>query len=321
MTLQCRFIASLLVVISIILSSIHDVSAFLIVPNPIEFKGQQHPSSQLHPLLRLPLPPSASTRTTLYTNQNQNEPEEPHDSLPNKQEEQEASSSEIESNDKHDDNKDYYAQKIESIIDPIISNPLFGNFLFWLPFVANPKLRLRARTFLNENFDLTIAGPVTGVGICIATLYWIYSNRLIDIELATGRTEEALRLVRQEKMSQFLGNGASTTRTTGTTSSRPAALTTNSNRAMAVDADATATNTKLQEIGNGIMDTKTQSLKEQYEYALREELDLRLIQPGLKVPGIGEDPEKLEEKRAAARQFLGLDISEDGTLIPINGGR
>ena len=61
-------------------------------------------------------------------------------------------------------------------------------------------------------------------------------------------------------------------------------------------------------------------LKQLYEHALREELELRLIQPGVKVPGVVEEPDEFEEKRAAARQFLGLDISEDGTLIPINGG-
>ena len=61
-------------------------------------------------------------------------------------------------------------------------------------------------------------------------------------------------------------------------------------------------------------------LKQLYEDALREELELRLIQPGIKVPGVLEEPDEFEEKRAAARQFLGLDISEDGTLILINGG-
>lgn len=191
--------------------------------------------------------------------------------------------------------KDFYAKKVESIVDPIISSPFFGTFLFWLPFAANPKLRLRFSNFLEENFDQTIAFPVTVVSIGIAAVYWVYSDRVSDIEIATYRTEEALRLVREEKMSQFVGNGG------GGSSS-------------VVNGGSDSDTLILEEEA-----LSATQLKDMYEAALREELQLRLLKPGIKVPFIEEDPSSLEEKRVAARQFLGLDITEDGTLIPING--
>ena len=58
----------------------------------------------------------------------------------------------------------------------------------------------------------------------------------------------------------------------------------------------------------------------EYEGALREELELRSI-----VPALGwrldfpDDPATRDEDRAAARRYLGLDITEDGTLVDLGG--
>lgn len=99
------------------------------------------------------------------------------------------------------------AKVLEQIFDPIISSPLFATFLFWLPFVANDKLRFRASNFLSKYLDLTIAIPVTGVCLIFAVPYLSYQNRLLDIDIAQGITEQALKQLREARSAQISSSG------------------------------------------------------------------------------------------------------------------
>lgn len=98
---------------------------------------------------------------------------------------------------------------LEQMLDPIISSPFFATFLFWLPFLANDKLRHRVSIFLSTYLDLNIALPVTAVGTIFAVLYLSYQNRLVDIELAQQTTEEALAALKEIRSAQisFSGGG------------------------------------------------------------------------------------------------------------------
>lgn len=161
---------------------------------------------------------------------------------------------------------------VEDLFDPIISSPLFANFLFITPFVANPTLRARASNFYNTNFDPTIATPAACVAIVGAVVYLLHSGRVMDVDLARGRTEDSLRVLREVRAIQ-LGAGDSSS----------------SDQELATEA---------------------------YESALREELELRRIAPSIRIPGLpGDHPSDTEEHRSAVRQFLRLEITENGDLI------
>jgi len=160
----------------------------------------------------------------------------------------------------------------EQIFDPIISNPLFPTFLFWLPFVANDKLRKRFSYFVSTNLDLRIAVPVSGACLVGAVLYLVYQDRVYGIELAMSRTAEALKQLRGARTAQISYGGGSSD------------------------------------------DDEYKMALENYEHFLREELELRLVVPGLKVPNVPGAPAEREEDRAAVRQFLGMEITEAGDL-------
>ena len=61
-----------------------------------------------------------------------------------------------------------------------------------------------------------------------------------------------------------------------------------------------------------------QEAAETYEEALRKELKLRWISPQLGWRlDFPDDPASREEDQAAARQFLGLEITDDGNIIEL----
>lgn len=161
---------------------------------------------------------------------------------------------------------------MDLIIDPILTSPYFATFLFWLPFLANDKLRHRIATFLSIYLDLTIAIPTTVICIVFALLYLSYQNRLVDIDLARQTTEQALVRLKEIRSAQISYN----------------------------DVDP----------------REYQMALENYEYVLRQELDLRYIVPGIKVPNASHDPLDREEDVAAVQMFLGMRITKEGKLEP-----
>ena len=96
----------------------------------------------------------------------------------------------------------------EEIFDPIISSPYFATFLFWLPFLANDRLRNRVSNFLAQYLDLSIALPVFAIGSIVGVVYLSYQTRLMDIEYAQSTTEDALRQLREARAAQMSGSQA-----------------------------------------------------------------------------------------------------------------
>ena len=94
-----------------------------------------------------------------------------------------------------------------NLFESMWESPLFATFLFWVPFVANPRLRYRFSTFVSENIDLTIAIPVSMLGIAVAIGFVSYQNRLADIEIARYATEDSLRILRGLRSAQMTGSG------------------------------------------------------------------------------------------------------------------
>jgi len=94
-----------------------------------------------------------------------------------------------------------------SMFESMWESPLFATFLFWVPFVANPRLRYRFSNFVSENINLTIAIPVSVLGIAVALGLVSYQNRLADIEVARYATEDTLRIVRGLRSAQMTGSG------------------------------------------------------------------------------------------------------------------
>jgi hypothetical protein len=94
-----------------------------------------------------------------------------------------------------------------NMFESMWESPLFATFLFWVPFVANPRLRYRFSTFVSENIDLTIAIPVSVLGIAVAIGFVSYQNRLADIEVARYATEDTLRILRGLRSAQMTGSG------------------------------------------------------------------------------------------------------------------
>jgi len=162
--------------------------------------------------------------------------------------------------------------------DSIVSAPSFGTFLFWTPFVANPNLRSRASNFIETNIGTGIVGPIAAIGGLGLVSYVLYQDRIDDIELARGRTEDSLRRLREVKSKQLGGD---------------------------VDVKESAAAVKL------------------YESTLKDELRLRYIISGVRVPGVDYDPSEREEDKAAAKQFLGMNITKEGSLdkVVVQGRR
>lgn len=69
--------------------------------------------------------------------------------------------------------------------------------------------------------------------------------------------------------------------------------------------------------GGGGAESDVRTLVREYERALREDLELRFVGPGVRLWGVGEDDDPtMGDDVAAARQFLGLDLRMDGSLEP-----
>ncbi len=179
--------------------------------------------------------------------------------------------------DNDDENKDENTpmlRKVADLVDPIISAPSFATFLFWLPFFANPTLRYRAYQFISTKIGENSVVPIIAITVMTFVSYLVYQDRLDTIELARGRTADALQRLKDARSSQLSGNNDS----------------------------------------NIIMEDYYNTAMEYYQQKLTEELNARYILPGVKVPGVDWDPADREEDKAAARQFLKMEITEEGTL-------
>lgn len=171
---------------------------------------------------------------------------------------------------------------VRGFFDSIWTSPLYSAFLFWTPFVANPKLRTRFSNFVSNNVDLRIAVPVTVVSVLFVGIYVYYQNRVYDVIVARNATEDILRELREIRRMQMSSGGYG-------------------------DSARTGSGSRAATSAGGQEDFK--EALGRYEKALREEVDLRSEIASF--PGDGpEGPDK-----AAAEQFLGMRINEDGVLV------
>jgi len=132
---------------------------------------------------------------------------------------------------------------------------------------------------LTANADPILVNAGLSAVVTIIISYFFYNARVEAAEEASERREVALQDLRTARQGQFSSNSSEPTSTE------------------VVEAAASA-----------------------YEDALRKEMHLRQI-----VPGLGwrldfpDDPVSREEDKAAARQFLGLEITEDGNIVEFGG--
>jgi len=192
-------------------------------------------------------------------------------SLRTKQEEEDDDEYEYDEKEENEELSPIPKQQQPNIFESIWESPIFPSFLFWVSFVANPKLRERFANFVSKYLDLSIAIPVSVVGVVVVVTYVTYQNQLLDIELASGTTEESLTVLRGIRKAQMTASGGDT------------------------------------------IEKEYESALENYEYTLKKELKLRntFIMLPWKIPNASpEGPD-----RAAAKQFLGMEIDESGDLI------
>jgi len=132
---------------------------------------------------------------------------------------------------------------------------------------------------LTANADPILVNAGLSAVVTIIISYFFYNARVEAAEEASERREVALQDLRTARQGQFSSNSSEPTSTE------------------VVEAAASA-----------------------YEDALRKEMHLRQIVPGwgwrLDFP---DDPVSREEDKAAARQFLGLEITEDGNIVEFGG--
>jgi len=132
---------------------------------------------------------------------------------------------------------------------------------------------------LTANADPILVNAGLSAVVTVIISYFFYNARVEAAEEASERREVALQDLRTARQGQFSSNASEQTSTE------------------VVEAAASA-----------------------YEDALRKEMHLRQI-----VPGLGwrldfpDDPVSREEDKAAARQFLGLEITEDGNIVEFGG--
>ena len=89
------------------------------------------------------------------------------------------------------------------VFDKIWESSYFSSFLFWIPFIANERLRNRFTNFLSEHFDLSTVIPLSLVGITSTAAYVSYKNKMSEIELANSATNESIRQLREIRKSQM----------------------------------------------------------------------------------------------------------------------
>mmetsp|Transcript_9049 Transcript_9049/g.27052 ORF Transcript_9049/g.27052 Transcript_9049/m.27052 type:complete len:272 (-) Transcript_9049:309-1124(-) len=131
----------------------------------------------------------------------------------------------------------------------------------------------------SQTFEPVVNAPAVGAFLFISVVFSLLQIRISGINRAATRRAEALRTLREVKSVQLSAADL------GEEDSRPST------------------------------DDVARALNE-YEEALREELKLRTVIPGVRIVA-PNDPKEQEKDLAAARQFLDMDINESGELLMV----
>ena len=183
---------------------------------------------------------------------------------------------------------------LQYVIDPIVTSPVLPYILLLGPFLQNSGNRRRFAQ-LRATTDPVLFDSVLILGGGLIAAYFLYEYRVRLAEEASERREGLLQDLGDRRRAQF----------------EAAAASGGVGAASRSTSSGTSTTTPEEELAKAAAE---------YEGALREELELRSI-----VPALGwrldfpDDPATRDEDRAAARRYLGLDITEDGTLVDLGG--
>ena len=141
-----------------------------------------------------------------------------------------------------------------------------------------------------QTFEPVVNVPALGAFAFVTVVFGLLQLRINRVQTAAERRKAALESLRVVKSLQL---GAD-------------------------DFSADLVDTKSAD-RSSISEASVRSALDEYEAALREELGLRQLVPGIRIVAPG-DPKSAEADLAAARQFLGLDINDAGEVVPIAEG-
>lgn len=152
-------------------------------------------------------------------------------------------------------------------------------------------------------FEPQVNTPALSSFLFISIIFSLLQIRINRVRDAAIRREEALKQLRQVKSLQL-------STIPSTISSGVTTLSSSSS-----SSDTSLTNESIENKSSSIQSSSpsTDQVKvalEAYEEALKEEMDLRTILPGVRIVA-PNDPERREEDIAAAKQFLGWDLTQD----------
>jgi hypothetical protein len=151
-----------------------------------------------------------------------------------------------------------------------------------------------------QTFEPVVNVPALAAFVVVTGVFGLLQMRIGRVQEAARRRTAALDQLRRVKSWQLSSGG-------GDLAAAPAAAPADSS------ADSNAADAEASALVRAALD--------EYEAALREELRLRQVVPGVArivAPTEGGDPRTAEADLAAARQFLGLDITEAGEVVPID---
>jgi len=156
-----------------------------------------------------------------------------------------------------------------------------------------------------QTFEPVVNVPALAAFVVVTGVFGLLQMRIGRVQEAARRRTAALDQLRRVKSWQLSSGG-------GDLAAAPAAAHADSSAdSNAADADT----------GDAEASALVRAALDEYEAALREELRLRQVVPGVArivAPTEGGDPRTAEADLAAARQFLGLDITEAGEVVPID---
>ena len=149
-----------------------------------------------------------------------------------------------------------------------------------------------------QTFEPVVNVPALGAFAFVTVVFGLLQLRINRVQTAAERRKAALESLRVVKSLQL---GAD-------------------DFAAAADVDEEVEDTDTKPAGrSSFSEASVRAALDEYEAALREELGLRQIVPGIRIVAPG-DPKSAEADLAAARQFLGLDINDAGEVVPIAEG-
>ena len=146
-----------------------------------------------------------------------------------------------------------------------------------------------------QTFEPQVNVPALSAFAFVTVVFGLLQIRINMVQSAANRRNAALDNLRQVKSLQLSADDFAAA-------------------ADAADADADTNCDETTDRSRRVAEASVRAALDEYEAALREELSLRQIVPGVRIVAPG-DPRSAEADLAAARQFLGLEINDAGELV------